>query len=88
MAGSPSPLRKVSVSESVKVPGCASLKILLSVTAYHSFSGEVESLNTLTIRRLTTLCLHQLPRLHGVAGTIGRITGQASTSLRAKKASA
>src|SRR5450759_2103127 len=40
------PLRKISVSESMKVSGCASLMTLLSVMAYHSFSGEVEASNT------------------------------------------
>jgi hypothetical protein len=33
---------------------------LVSVTAYHSFAGEVEALNTPTIRRLTPSCRHQL----------------------------
>jgi len=32
----------------------------VSVTAYHSFSGEVEASNTPTIRRLTPSCRHQL----------------------------
>src|SRR6266567_4811835 len=36
---------------------------LLSVTAYHSFAGEVEASNTPTIRRLTPSCRHQLPRI-------------------------
>src|SRR5271155_4559179 len=36
---------------------------LVSVTAYHSFSGEVEASNTPTIRRLTPSCRHQLPRI-------------------------
>ena len=36
---------------------------LVSVTAYHSFGGEVEVLNTPTIRRLTPSCRHQLPRI-------------------------
>src|SRR5712692_4979655 len=57
------PLRKTSVSGSTNVPGWASLKTLVSVTAYHSFSGEVEALNTPTIRRLTPSCRHQLPRI-------------------------
>src|SRR3954447_16451527 len=57
------PLRKISVSESVKVPGCASLKTLVSTMAYHSFGGEVEALNTPTIRRLTPSCRHQLSRI-------------------------
>ena len=39
------PLRKISLSESVKVPGRASLMTLVSVTAYHSFGREVEALN-------------------------------------------
>src|SRR5213083_326001 len=34
---------------------------LVSVTAYHSFGGEVEASNTPTIRRLTPSCRHQLP---------------------------
>src|SRR5438034_6183001 len=54
------PLRRISVRESVKAPGWASLMTLLSDTAYHSFIGEVEALNTTTIRRLTRLCRHQL----------------------------
>src|SRR3954471_16818466 len=57
------PLREISVSESVKVPGCASLKTLVSTMAYHSFGGEVEALNTPTIRRLTPSCRHQLSRI-------------------------
>jgi hypothetical protein len=39
------------------------LMTLLSVMAYHSFSGEVEASNTPTIRRLIPLGRHQLPRL-------------------------
>ena len=35
-----------------------SSKPLVSVTAYHSFGGEVEALNTPTIRRLTPSCRH------------------------------
>jgi hypothetical protein len=35
-------------------------KTLGSVTAYHSFGGEVEASNTPTIRRLTSSCRHQL----------------------------
>jgi hypothetical protein len=34
---------------------------LLSDTAYHSFIGEVEASNTITIRRLTRSGRHQLP---------------------------
>src|SRR5438128_5888068 len=54
------PLRRISVRESVKAPGWASLITLLSDTAYHSFIGEVEALNTPTIRRLTPSRRHQL----------------------------
>src|SRR5260370_40333312 len=36
---------------------------LVSITAYHSFGGEVEASNTPTIRRLTPSCCHQLPRI-------------------------
>src|SRR5262245_6560332 len=62
------PLRKTSVSGSVKVPGCESWKTLVSVTAYHSFAGEVEASNTPTIRRLTPSRRHQLsPIAHGSA---------------------
>jgi len=39
------------------------LTILSWVTAYHSFSGEVEASNTPTIRRLTPSRRHQLPRI-------------------------
>src|ERR1700730_9896406 len=54
------PRRKISVRESVKTPGWVSLITLLSDTAYHSFIGEVEALNTTTIRRLTRSRRHQL----------------------------
>src|SRR5260221_12100569 len=47
------PLRRISVRESLKAPGWVSLMTLRSDTAYHSFIGEVEALNTTTIRRLT-----------------------------------
>src|SRR5437899_6157999 len=57
------PLRRTSVRESVKAPGWASLITLLSDTAYHSFIGEVEALNTTTIRRLTRSPRHQLPAI-------------------------
>src|SRR6202171_5517104 len=50
-----------SFSGSAKFPGWESWKTLVSVTAYHSFAGEVEALNTPTIRRLTPSCRHQLP---------------------------
>src|SRR5262249_44170794 len=39
---------------------CESWKTLVSVTAYHSFAGEVEASNTPTIRRLTPSRRHQL----------------------------
>jgi hypothetical protein len=35
----------------------------VSVTAYHSFNGEVEALNTPTIRRLNPSRRHQLSRI-------------------------
>jgi hypothetical protein len=35
----------------------------VSVTAYHSFAGEVEASNTPTIRRLTLSRRHQLSRI-------------------------
>src|SRR5258708_3124636 len=54
------PSRKISVSGSAKVPGWESWKTLVSVTAYHSFDGEVEASNTPTIRRLIPSCRHQL----------------------------
>src|ERR1700680_3904882 len=57
------PLRNTSVSGSENVPGWVSSKTLVSVTAYHSFGGEVEALNTPTIRRLTLSCRHQLSAL-------------------------
>jgi hypothetical protein len=40
------PLRNTSVSGSANVPGWQSWKTLLSVTAYHSFGGEVGASNT------------------------------------------
>src|SRR3981189_2867471 len=57
------PLRKTSVSGSENVPGWVRSKTLVSVTAYPSFGGEVEALNTPTIRRLTPSCRHQLSAL-------------------------
>src|SRR5258705_8590272 len=57
------PLRKTSVSGSENCPCWVSSKTLVSVTAYHSFGGEVEALNTPTIRRLTPSCRHQLSAL-------------------------
>ena len=62
------PLRKTSVSGSENVPGWVSWKTLVSVMAYHSFGGEVEALNTPTIRRLTLPCRHQLSALAPGAG--------------------
>src|SRR2546430_6693648 len=62
------PLRKTSVSGSENVPGWVSSKTLVSVTAYHSFGGEVEALNTPTIRRLTPSCRHQLSALAQAQG--------------------
>src|SRR6202040_3451414 len=50
----------ISVRESLKAPGWASLITSLSDTAYHSFIGEVEALNTTTIRRLIRSRRHQL----------------------------
>src|SRR5467141_4396033 len=55
------PLRNTSVSGSAKFPGWERWKTLVSVTSYHSFAGEVEALNTPTIRRLTPSCRHHLP---------------------------
>ena len=57
------PWRKISVNRSVNVAGWESLITLSWVTAYHSFSGEVEASNTPTIRRLTPSSRHQLPRI-------------------------
>src|SRR5271169_5981096 len=54
------PLRTISVRQSIKAPGWASLMTLLSDTAYHSFIGEVGASNTTTIRRLTSSSRHQL----------------------------
>src|SRR5215470_9793789 len=62
------PLRRISVRESVKAPGWASLMTLLSDTAYHSLIGEVEALNTTTIRRLTRSRRHQLLAIAPDAG--------------------
>jgi hypothetical protein len=55
---------------------------LLSDTAYHSFIGEVEALNTTTIRRLTRSRRHQLLTIALKAGCqscmmcIGRVGAQ------------
>src|SRR6516165_12441445 len=64
------PLRRISVRESVKAPGWASLITLPSDTAYHSFIGEVEALNTTTIRRLTPSCRHQLLAIAPATGSM------------------
>ena len=45
-----------------KVLGWESWKTLVSVWAYHSFSGEVEASNTPTIRRVILSCRRQLSR--------------------------
>src|SRR6266478_1692006 len=67
------PLRRISVRESVKAPGWASLMTLLSDTAYHSFIGEVGALNTTTIRRLTRSRRHQLLAIaHPADGRFGK----------------
>src|ERR1700751_5548698 len=70
------PPRRISVRESVKAPGWASWITLLSDTAYHSFIGEVEALNTTTIRRLTRSRSQQLL-------AIDHEEGWSSTSLKA-----
>jgi hypothetical protein len=57
------PLRNTSVNGSENVPDWDSLMRLSWVTAYHSFSGEVEASNTPTIRRLTPSRRHQLLRI-------------------------
>src|SRR5262249_56660254 len=54
------PLRRTSVSGSEKLPGSPSWKTLVSVTAYHSFGGEVEASSTPTIRRLIPSRRHQI----------------------------
>src|SRR5213076_1850671 len=86
------PLRRISVRESVKAPGWGSLMTLLSDTAYHSFIGEVEALNTTTIRRLTRSRRHQLlaiaPGEGGKItkhGTPGGITADSPTTRRANQ---
>src|SRR2546430_12779657 len=48
---------------------------LVSVTAYHSFGGEVEASNTPTIRRLTPSCRHQLPRIAPSDFPVGKSEG-------------
>src|SRR5271157_2727902 len=82
------PLRRISVRQSLKAPGWASLMTLLSDTAYHSFIGEVEALNTTAIRRLTLSRRHQLL---AIAHTFGRMysptTGKARLGYRPSKKS-
>jgi hypothetical protein len=53
----------------------------VSVTAYHSFGGEVEALNTPTIRRLTPSCRHQLPHIARIlsAKPIDRVSAKGDT---------
>ena len=57
------PLRRTSVNGSAKRPGWESWKMLVSVTTYHFFAGEVEASNAPTIRRLTPLRRHQVSRI-------------------------
>src|SRR3974390_2358115 len=64
------PARNTSVSGSIKLPGWESWKTLVLVTAYHSFAGEVEALNTPTIRRLTPQCRHHLSPIAPCADTV------------------
>src|SRR5262249_11093431 len=64
------PLRSTSVSGSANVPGWESWKTLVSVTAYHSFDGEVGASNTPTIRRLTPSCR---PHISWIAPTMMRL---------------
>ncbi len=45
-------------------------------TAYHSFGGEVEALNTPTIRRLTPSCRHQLSALAQAKVALAAIKGE------------
>src|ERR1700730_15863535 len=82
------PLRKTSVSGSENVPGWVSWKTLVSVMAYHSFGGEVEALNTPTIRRLTLPCRHQLSALarRGFVGSRGISDQHAVHGLNGSKA--
>src|SRR5713101_2801702 len=84
------PLRRISVRQSVKAPGWASLMTLLSDTAYHSFIGEVEALNTTTIRRLTRSRRHQLLAIARalaepsatIEAHLAKIEGAASVAIR------
>src|SRR5258705_1771901 len=67
-------VRKASVSGCAKVLGWESWKTLVSVWAYHSFSGEVEASNTPTIRSLIPSCRHQL----SASSLVGWLTNGAS----------
>src|SRR5882762_11675893 len=81
------PLRKTSVSGSENVPGWVSSKTLVSVTAYHSFIGEVEALNTPTIRRLTPSRRHQLLAIApGAATTPEELQNSFKTFLQEQQA--
>jgi hypothetical protein len=64
-------LRKTSVNGSENVPGWVSWKTLVSVTAYHSFGGEVEALNTLPTA-FTPLDWHIHEMLYGYVAAIAR----------------
>jgi hypothetical protein len=70
------PSRNTSVSGSIKLLGWDNWKTLVLVTAYHSFAGKVEALNTPTIRRLTPSRRHQLSpiALSGIASPINTAT--------------
>src|SRR5437016_4309186 len=59
-AGSNDESVRTSVGRQMANGPVVSLMTLLSDTAYHSFVGEVEALNTTTIRRLTLSPRHQL----------------------------
>jgi len=54
------PLRSTSVSGSAKAPGWVSQKTLVSVTAYHSFGGEVGGFEHPHDTPPTPSCRHQL----------------------------
>jgi hypothetical protein len=56
-----------AVGSKIFCPGEKVMWAAVSVTAYHSFAGEVEALNTPTIRRLTPSCRHQLPPIARLA---------------------
>ncbi len=56
-----------------KRPWLRQLDDIILVTAYHSFSGEVEASNTPTIRRLTPSRRHQLPRIALVGPLITKL---------------